>query len=191
MIIEVEQGRRATVDQIGDLAARFGNRVEPMGTPGVYPLLHIVGDTREFAARAGYVKSLPGVRRAWRVSADFKNIARTVTDESGNAIRRPRREVRVKGLDASLTSAVHAWSSGSCSFDDLSKHTDASDGDLVRALRMTIDLVRQTQRAVAGHPGLKEKLQRCIDRMNRGVVDAEKQLRTAALGGDGQGRAVK
>ncbi len=99
MIIEVEQGRRATVDQIRDLAARFGNRVESMGGQGVYALLHIVGDTREFSARAGYVKSLPGVRRAWRVSADYKNIARTVTDDAGNAIPRPRREVAVKGLD--------------------------------------------------------------------------------------------
>lgn len=102
MIIEVEQGRRATVDQIRDLATRFGNSVEPMGTPGVYALLHIVGDTREFAKRAGYIKSLPGVRRAWRVSADYKNIARTVSDDAGNAISRPRREVAIKGLDGEL-----------------------------------------------------------------------------------------
>ena len=102
MIIEVEQGRRATVDQIRDLAARFGNRVESMGGEGVFALLHVIGDTRQFAERSGYVKSLPGVRRAWRVSADYKNIARTVTDADGNAIRRPRREVAVTGLDGKV-----------------------------------------------------------------------------------------
>ena len=85
--------------------------------------------------------------------------------------------VQVKSLDASLTSAVYAWSKERCEFEDLAKHTDASDGDLVRAFRMTIDLLRQTQRAVAGHNTLREKMERSIKKINRGVVDAEKQLR--------------
>lgn len=102
MIIEVEQGRSATVDQIQDLALRFGNRVESTGGHGVYLTLHVVGDTREFVTRMGYIKSLPGVRRAWRVSADYKNIARTVTDSDGNAIPRPRRTVELTGLDGKV-----------------------------------------------------------------------------------------
>lgn len=102
MIIEIEKGRPATVDQIRDLATRMGNRVEAMGVHGVYALFHIIGDTRDFAERAGYIKSLPGVRRAWRVSADYKNIARKVSDQSGNVITRPRREVKVPGLDGHL-----------------------------------------------------------------------------------------
>jgi hypothetical protein len=42
---------------------------------------------------------------------------------------------------------------------------------------MTIDLLRQTQRAVAGHSALREKLELSISKMKRGVVDAERQLR--------------
>ena len=85
--------------------------------------------------------------------------------------------VQVKLLDSSLTSAVCAWSKEKCEFEELRKHTDASEGDLVRALRMTIDLLRQTQRAVAGHAALHEKLENSIKKINRGVVDAERQLR--------------
>ncbi len=85
--------------------------------------------------------------------------------------------IQVKSLDASLTSAVYAWSKDQCKFEDLEKHTDASEGDLVRAFRMTIDLLRQTQRAIAGHNTLRDKLERSMKKMNRGVVDAEKQLR--------------
>jgi superfamily II RNA helicase len=87
------------------------------------------------------------------------------------------RGVQVKSLDASLTSAVNAWSKEQCEFQELTRHTDASEGDLVRAFRMTIDLLRQTQRAVAGHNALREKLELGISKINRGVVDAERQLR--------------
>lgn len=85
--------------------------------------------------------------------------------------------IQVRSLDASLSSAVYAWSKEKCEFEDLAKHTDASEGDLVRSFRMTIDLLRQTQRAVAGHSTLREKLELSISKMNRGVVDAERQLR--------------
>jgi superfamily II RNA helicase len=85
--------------------------------------------------------------------------------------------VQVKLLDSSLTSAVYAWGKEKCEFEELRKYTDASEGDLVRAFRMTIDLLRQTQRAVAGHAALYEKLENSINKINRGVVDAERQLR--------------
>jgi len=93
--------------------------------------------------------------------------------------------IKVKSLDASLTSAVYAWTKENCEFEELTKYTDASEGDLVRAFRMTIDLLRQTQRAVAGHDTLREKLEHSIKKMNRSVVDAEKQLRgsDSELGG--------
>lgn len=85
--------------------------------------------------------------------------------------------IYVKSLDPSLTSAVYAWSREKCKFEDMSKYTDASEGDLVRAFRMTIDLLRQTQRAVAGNTSIYEKLEYGIKKINRDVVDAEKQLR--------------
>jgi len=85
--------------------------------------------------------------------------------------------IQVKLLDASLTSAVYAWSEENCEFDDLTKYTDVPEGDLVRTFRRTINLLRQTQRAISGHDILQKKLERSIKKMNRGFVDAEKQLR--------------
>ena len=84
----------------------------------------------------------------------------------------------IKALDASLSSVVNAWSKG-CDFEELSKYTDASDGDIVRGLRLAINLLRQIKRAIPQHEFLQGKLENCIARMNRGVVDAELQLRSA------------
>jgi superfamily II RNA helicase len=85
-------------------------------------------------------------------------------------------EGQLEPLDANLSMAVWAWSEG-CLFEDLVDYTTTSDGDLVRAFRHTVDLLRQVRRAVEGDPALQDKLQGCIYRLNRGVVDAERQLR--------------
>lgn len=99
MIIEVEKGRSTTVQQIRDLAARFGNRIEVTLGDGVYDTLHVVGDTRELEQRDGYISSLPGVRGTWNVASNYKNISRTISDERGDVHQRPRRPVEVAGLD--------------------------------------------------------------------------------------------
>jgi 3-deoxy-7-phosphoheptulonate synthase len=99
MIIELERGRQATLDQIRDLAARFGNRVELSEGTGVYDTVHIIGDHREFASRESYILGLPGVRAAWQATGGYKNIARVVRGPEGKALHRERRVVEVKGLD--------------------------------------------------------------------------------------------
>ena len=102
MIIEIEKGRQSTIDQLRDLAARFGNRVEITLGHGVYDTVHVVGDTRELERREGYVRDLPGVRTAWNVASNYKNIARTISDEQGDVHRRARRPVEIKGLDGKV-----------------------------------------------------------------------------------------
>lgn len=102
MIIEVEKGAQSTIDQIGDLAARFGNRIEVTQGSGVFSTLHVIGDAREMAQRAGYITSLPGVRAAWRVSSGYKNIARHQSADDGRHTKRERRVVEVTGLDGKV-----------------------------------------------------------------------------------------
>ena len=46
-----------------------------------------------------------------------------------------------------------------------------------------IDFLRQTRRAMAGHATFLDKLDLCISKINRDVVDAERQLRMAQGGG--------
>ena len=69
-----------------------------------------------------------------------------------------------------------AWSDG-CEFEELHKYADLADGDFVRSFRLVIDFLRQTRRAMAGHATLLDKLDQCITKINRDVVDAERQLR--------------
>jgi superfamily II RNA helicase len=79
-------------------------------------------------------------------------------------------------LDDKLSAAMLAWSQG-CDFEELHQYTDISDGDIVRAFRSAIDLLRQMRRALEEHEALRDKISRCIAKINRDVVDAERQLR--------------
>ena len=99
MIIEIERGCEESIAQIRQLAERCGNHVELTEGRGLFVTLHVIGDTRAFATRRDYVGGLEGVRKAWRVSTDYKNIARAIGGEGGDMPRRARRAVEVVGLD--------------------------------------------------------------------------------------------
>ena len=82
----------------------------------------------------------------------------------------------LKPLDIKLSYAVFEWSKG-CEFEDLVEYTDAPPGDLVRYFRLASDLLRQIKRVVSKDDILFNKINECISRINRDVVDAERQLR--------------
>ncbi len=79
-------------------------------------------------------------------------------------------------LELRLCTAMLAWSRG-CAFDQLERYARVDPGDFVRTFRLVIDQLRQIRRAMSEHPALVEKLNRCIGKINRDVVDAERQLR--------------
>ena len=79
-------------------------------------------------------------------------------------------------LELRLCTAMLAWSQG-CEFDQLEKYARLDAGDFVRTFRLVIDQLRQIRRAMVGHNALVDKLNRCIEKINRDVVDAERQLR--------------
>ena len=79
-------------------------------------------------------------------------------------------------LELRLCTAMLAWSRG-CDFDKLERYARLDAGDFVRAFRLVIDQLRQIRRAMGGHTALVDKLNRCIGKINRDVVDAERQLR--------------
>lgn len=82
----------------------------------------------------------------------------------------------LKELDTKLSFAAYEWSQG-CGFDELTDYTDAPPGDLVRYFRLASDLLRQIKRVVSTDDSLFYKINDCISRINRDVVDAERQLR--------------
>ena len=83
----------------------------------------------------------------------------------------------VPDLETKLCAAMLAWSRG-CEFTSLHEMIDMSDGDLVRSIRLVIDVLRQIRRAASDDEPLRAKVLRCIKSINRDVVDAERQLRT-------------
>jgi superfamily II RNA helicase len=112
-----------------------------------------------------------------------KKQLRRISDPAHKAwarIRSAEKHRKVEELtqrpDFGLSLATWHWSRG-CEFDQLEHFADVGPGDLCRYFRLAIQLMRQTIKAVAGDTRIIHKLRESIDRLNRDVVDAERQLR--------------
>jgi len=75
-----------------------------------------------------------------------------------------------------LSESVENWCRGT-SFDKLMRQATVDEGELVRYFRMVIQLLRQLIHAPAVTEKLKNTASNAFHRINRDVVDAEKQLR--------------
>jgi superfamily II RNA helicase len=81
----------------------------------------------------------------------------------------------VKPPDWGLTPAIDAWMQNA-SFEELEELTDATPGDIVRNLRMAVQLMRQVRRAIDPTWDLRDRLGECMEIISRDVVDARRQL---------------
>ncbi len=130
-------------------------------------MVSIVSEPR----REGYFKRVKDKR--------FLSILGAAWDEILD-IQRLERQLNISGiiplLEPRLCSAMLAWSRG-CEFDELTDHAELDPGDFVRTFRLVIDQLRQIRRTMIGHTALTDKLNRCIGKINRDIVDAERQLR--------------
>ena len=131
-------------------------------------MMAIVSEPRKDSGRFRklYDNRLKGVLKS--ADKEIENL-RVLETLHGVAEVTPRFETR-------LSTAMLAWSQG-CEFDELQRYAELADGDFVRSFRLVIDFLRQTRRAMDGHAALLDKLDRCIAKINRDVVDAERQLR--------------
>ncbi len=75
-----------------------------------------------------------------------------------------------------LARATEAWVQG-CYFSDLGRYSDVDEGELIRYFRMVIQLLRQLKNAPLVSDRLKKTASGAMQKINRGLVDAEKQLR--------------
>lgn len=99
MIIELEKDQEETFATINEMAEKYGVTVDRIcGRGGPVDTLHIIGDPRQLAQHADYLRTLPGVGRVWRISSSYKNIARRVSDEN-RTVHRPSRTVEIEGKD--------------------------------------------------------------------------------------------
>jgi len=111
---------------------------------------------------------------------DFASIRleKEVDDEVERWRREEKRhgvEERIKPPDFSLNAVALAWSKGA-RFADLPQYTSVTEGDLVRTLRMALQLMRQLRRVLDRDDPLREKLKEAAGRIDRDVVDARRQL---------------
>mgnify|MGYP001586845501 FL=1 len=124
-----------------------------------------------------------GDNRTWydarltkRLLAPMKKGVKNVLKPLFDATKRLKIRDDVKPPDFRLAAAVHAFSTGE-SFTELEHYTDAGDGDLIRALRSTIQVLRQIKKAAAGYDEFVERVDQALASIDRGEVDAAKQLR--------------
>ncbi|HOY66756.1 MAG TPA: DEAD/DEAH box helicase [Candidatus Ozemobacteraceae bacterium] len=79
-----------------------------------------------------------------------------------------RRYPFVKPLETGLADIMCAWSKG-VAFTEISQMTDVPEGDLIRAFRQAIDVIRQVREATDDR-SLREKFDACLDAINRDIV---------------------
>lgn len=116
------------------------------------------------------VRHLP--QRLGRILREVEEVYSLISFiESGNRV-----EIPVTPPQAALMKATEAWLKGS-SFQDAVQASKLDEGELIRYFRMIIQLARQLGSA----PGVSEKIAENAENlkrlMDRGVVDAERQLR--------------
>jgi superfamily II RNA helicase len=116
---------------------------------------------------SGYVpaKVFGNVRS--RVQSEIHALAmRAANHELYTSIKRP---------DWGLSEITARWMDGE-EFEAIEESTDVTPGDIVRHFRMAVQLMRQVRRAIDREWDLRESLLAAMDRMNRDVVDARRQL---------------
>lgn len=82
-------------------------------------------------------------------------------------------ETPIRDLDFALADPIGIWASEGTLRDLEAYHVP--EGDIIRVLRMTIQLIRTLKNQIED-PELIEKLERALELINRDVVDAQAQL---------------
>jgi superfamily II RNA helicase len=112
----------------------------------------------------------PGSVFKGKIGRIYESVRRFVVLETRNGI-----EATTKEPDFGLSAAVVAWSKG-VDLGELENYTTATPGDLVRSLRMAIQMMRQLRKTLSGDYPLRDRLEESVVSLNRDVVDARRQL---------------
>lgn len=81
----------------------------------------------------------------------------------------------IKEPDWSVAAAIDCWSRGG-SVEDLERLAHSDAGDVVRTLRMAIQMMRQVRMQVGKREQLGARLEEAVVAINRDVVDAKRQF---------------
>jgi superfamily II RNA helicase len=125
----------------------------------------IVYESRPSDESARATRSLKGVQVPFQA-----HMATFAAEERAAGIRDETR-----GPDFGIAGPVQLWAEG-MEFDRVLDHTTLSAGDLVRVLRMSIQLLRQAVHALPRGDPCIPVLEEARARIDRDVVDARRQL---------------
>jgi superfamily II RNA helicase len=114
-------------------------------------------------------------RLAPQVLGPFKADAEQVVERIAARERDLGIHPQTRRLDFKIGAVMLAWWEGA-TFEEIGQLTNASHGDLVRTLRLVLQLVRQMKKVFAGEKALVEQFERIFERVNREEIDAQRQL---------------
>ena len=117
-----------------------------------------------------------GPAQVSRHVGDMAQRAQNVLERIHNEERRARISPLTKPAAFHLSAGMEKWLGGT-DFDKLVEITEAAEGELIRYLRMTVQLCRALEQARAASPALKQKAGHLLRLINRDQVDAEAELR--------------
>jgi superfamily II RNA helicase len=162
---------------------RFAARMYGFELPAAEMVFHRYMERFDDAVLAAVAASIPfearrRVHYAKASSGPLPKAAHSMAALVG-VVRSLEKKHGVKQLtplpDFSIALTAYRWARGA-RFEDLAGHTDEDPGDLVRALRMTVQILRQIRFALPrGDPG-RARLRRALNAVNRGIVNAEDEL---------------
>lgn len=107
-----------------------------------------------------------------------------ICEESAKKIRQYEIKYRINPVSKTpyfhLAASIEAWLRGT-TFRKILEFTDTDEGEVVRYLRMSVQILREIKDSAASSYILKEKIKETIRVINRDIVDAEKQLRAGNI----------
>jgi ATP-dependent RNA helicase HelY len=97
-------------------------------------------------------------------------VQRFINIEIQHSVREP-----IKEPDWGIAAAINSWSHGG-SVEDLARLARTDAGDVVRILRMAIQMMRQVRMVLSKQQELGHRLDEAIVAINRDVIDAKRQF---------------
>jgi len=167
----------------GDLARRINGYELPVVELVASGLLSALSDEQIALVLAAVVfearKSDLFQRLPHHLMGPFRADAERVVDRIAEREHALGIHPQTRRLDFKVGSVIHAWWEGA-TFDEIALLTNASHGDLVRTLRLVLQLLKQMRKVFAHDAGLRAQLERIHERINREEIDAQRQLELGA-----------
>jgi superfamily II RNA helicase len=111
-----------------------------------------------------------------KLAKSLKNI----TDNTLHNIEKSEKRLKIRPLSKKyhfhLSNCLEAWMRNE-NFDRILGYTDVDEGEIIRYFRMAVQILRELLDTPCSE-GFKSKIYKLINIINRGIIDAERQLRT-------------